>query len=247
MAGFLGCLSPKDMKRRVIDSSEETVTEHAIQTTGLRLLAPPVVLIVVRGMILAHTFPVAVTAVPVAINQDMKALVFRPGIDVFFMVRLFEGIGTALLTAIVEEAAHGTRAIRMDQWRSVTVPLPPEREQRAITAFVDRETARIDALVAKKERLIELLQEKRIALITRAVTKGLKRGESKSLEFKSTLRWSLKDDRQDDKGVTHSVLKTIAAFLNTEGGDLLIGVADDGSVVGIEADRLESEDKFMRH
>ncbi len=52
-------------------------------------------------------------------------------------------------------------------------PLPPYPEQRAIAAFLDRETARIDALVAKKERLIELLQEKRTALITRAVTKGL--------------------------------------------------------------------------
>ncbi len=51
----------------------------------------------------------------------------------------------------------------------------------------------------------------------------------------------------DDKGVTHAVLKTIAAFLNTEGGDLLIGVADDGKIVGIETDQLESDDKFMRH
>ena len=75
----------------------------------------------------------------------------------------------------------------------------------------------------------------------------IKRGESKTLEFKSTLRWNLKEDRQDDKGVTHAVLKTIAAFLNTEGGDLLIGVADDGSIVGIERDQLESDDKFMRH
>jgi hypothetical protein len=72
-------------------------------------------------------------------------------------------------------------------------------------------------------------------------------GESKTLEFKSTLRWSLKEDRQDDKGVTHAALKTIAAFLNTEGGDLLLGVADDKSIVGIETDRLDSDDKFMRH
>jgi type I restriction enzyme R subunit len=75
----------------------------------------------------------------------------------------------------------------------------------------------------------------------------IKQGESKTLEFKSTLRWSLKENRQDDKGVTHAVLKTIAAFLNTEGGDLLIGVADDGSIVGVEPDDLESDDKFMRH
>jgi hypothetical protein len=75
----------------------------------------------------------------------------------------------------------------------------------------------------------------------------IKRGESKTLEFKSTLRWNLKEGRQDDKSVTHAVLKTIAAFLNTEGGDLLIGVADDGSIVGIESDRLQTDDKFMRH
>ena len=75
----------------------------------------------------------------------------------------------------------------------------------------------------------------------------IKQGESKTLEFKSTLRWSLKEDRQDDKAVTHAVLKTVAAFLNTEGGDLLIGVADDGTIVGIEKDQLESDDKFMRH
>ncbi len=52
--------------------------------------------------------------------------------------------------------------------------LPPRLdEQRAIAAFLDRETAKIDALASKKEQLIELLQEKRTALITRAVTKGL--------------------------------------------------------------------------
>ena len=53
------------------------------------------------------------------------------------------------------------------------MPLPPLPEQHAIAAFLDRETAKTDALVAKKERLIELLQEKRTALISRAVTKGL--------------------------------------------------------------------------
>ena len=51
--------------------------------------------------------------------------------------------------------------------------LPPLPEQRAIAAFLDRETARIDELVSRKERLIKLLQEKRTALVTRAVTQGL--------------------------------------------------------------------------
>ena len=81
----------------------------------------------------------------------------------------------------------------------------------------------------------------------RRVEDLLKLQESKTLEFKSSLRWSLKEDRKDDKHVTHAALKTIAAFLNTEGGDLLIGVADDGKVLGIEHDRLDNDDKFKLH
>ena len=59
------------------------------------------------------------------------------------------------------------------QLRHCRLPFPPPREQAAIVRFLDRETAKIDALVAKKERLIELLQERRAALIFRAVTRGL--------------------------------------------------------------------------
>jgi predicted HTH transcriptional regulator len=56
----------------------------------------------------------------------------------------------------------------------------------------------------------------------------------------------LKENRED-RAVTYAGIKTIAAFLNTEGGDLLIGVADDRSVLGIEKDGFENEDKFMLH
>ncbi|MCO6043333.1 restriction endonuclease subunit S [Aeoliella sp. ICT_H6.2] len=55
----------------------------------------------------------------------------------------------------------------------MVLPFPPLNEQRQIAAFLDRETAKIDELVAKKRRLIELLKEKRTALISQAVTKGL--------------------------------------------------------------------------
>ena len=75
----------------------------------------------------------------------------------------------------------------------------------------------------------------------------LKQQESQTLEFKSSLRWDLRTDRMNERVVTHAVLKTIAAFLNTEGGDLLIGVADDRTVIGIDSDRLESDDLYMRH
>jgi len=64
-------------------------------------------------------------------------------------------------------------AINASEIGSLPVPVPPLDQQRAVAAFLDRKAAAIDALVAKKERLIELLEEKRQALITQAVTKGL--------------------------------------------------------------------------
>ncbi len=75
----------------------------------------------------------------------------------------------------IDTLTYGAKMPRVspDEVACSAITLPPLPEQRAIAAFLDRETARIDALVAKKERLIELLQEKRTALITRAVTKGI--------------------------------------------------------------------------
>jgi len=60
-----------------------------------------------------------------------------------------------------------------DKFGSLRIAIPSLEEQRRIVSFLDRETAKIDALIEKKERLIDLLQEKRMALITQAVTKGL--------------------------------------------------------------------------
>ncbi len=68
----------------------------------------------------------------------------------------------------------GTRdRISRSMLGAIRMPSPPLDEQRAIAAFLDRETERIDALVAKKRQLIERLQEYRTALITRTVTRGL--------------------------------------------------------------------------
>lgn len=64
-------------------------------------------------------------------------------------------------------------AINAPEVGNIAATLPPLDEQKAIAAFLDRETARIDALIEKKRRQIELLQEKRSALISHAVTKGL--------------------------------------------------------------------------
>jgi len=72
-------------------------------------------------------------------------------------------------------AGRGTtvKHIYPDELREVVIAVPPVGEQQVIADYLDRETARLDALVAAKERVLGLLAEKRRALITRAVTRGL--------------------------------------------------------------------------
>ena len=74
---------------------------------------------------------------------------------------------------VAHSTGVGYPAINPTELSCLPVWLPPIDEQRAIAAFLDRETAQLDALIAKHERLIELLQEKRAALISHAVTQGL--------------------------------------------------------------------------
>jgi len=101
-------------------------------------------------------------------------IIFRPSgaIDAKFL-----GLATDCSQAAYQKSCMGRGITVMhiygDELKYLSIAIPPLPEQAAIADFLDRETAKIDALVEKKERLIELLQEKRTALITHAVTKGL--------------------------------------------------------------------------
>jgi hypothetical protein len=95
-----------------------------------------------------------------------------------------------------------------------TFPLVPEETKQAAL-----EEYRKFAPLAGDQEIIDLIN----------------RGESAKLEFKSTARWDLREDKKS-KVIEEIILKTVAAFLNTDGGTLLIGVADDGSIVGLQPD-----------
>jgi hypothetical protein len=88
-----------------------------------------------------------------------------------------------------------------------------------------------------------LLSEKNLE---ERILKEIKSGEKEKTEFKSTLRVNLYTG-DIDKKVEYSVLKTIVAFLNSDGGTLFVGINDGGEIIGIEKDRFENKDKFSLH
>ncbi|MCQ1537307.1 ATP-binding protein [Methanosarcina sp. KYL-1] len=101
--------------------------------------------------------------------------------------------------------------------------------------------------IAHIEEKLELIREAvKLANDSDYILELIRRGESKKLEFKSTLRMNLMSGKPD-WNVEHAVLKTIVAYLNTDGGILLVGVSNDGEVLGIENDGFPNEDKFLLH
>lgn len=111
-------------------------------------------------------------AEPAVCGGDVIVLRARETADPHFL-----GYATNSAPSVAQKAQMGRGITVMHIYPSslkrLILPLPPRTEQAIIAAFLDRETARIDALVEKKQRLLELLDEKRTALISRAVTKGL--------------------------------------------------------------------------
>lgn len=165
--GDIPWVSPKDMKSERLSSSIDTLTEDALNETTLRLYPPGKVLIVVRGMILAHTVPVAVNEVPVTVNQDMKVL--ETTMNPEYLAVLLRGI-QSLVLSIVEESAHGTKVLRTDLLKNMVLPVPPRVEQDEIVSEVARISSRIDRMVSTVTAAITKLHEYRAALVTNAVT-----------------------------------------------------------------------------
>ncbi len=170
--GSIPWVTPKDMKQQWITSTIDTLSEEALHASAVSMIEPGHVLMVFRSGILRHRIPAAINKIPLTVNQDLRAYDVRPRLVPEFFLRLTQGLNSELL---IEWSKQGATVESLDSElvRSTQLPVPPMSEQEAITAFLDHETARIDALVQEQQRLIELLKEKRQAVISHAVTKGL--------------------------------------------------------------------------
>ena len=149
-----------------IRSTKRRITDEGYDSCGARLVPEGSLVLSTRAPI-GH---LAIAGIPLCTNQGCRSLVFRH----LAIPRYFYFQFLAARPAIASLGQGSTFAeLASDALNEVQIVEPPLAEQSAIATFLDRETAKIDSLISKKEHLIELLQEKRAALIGRIVTKGL--------------------------------------------------------------------------
>ncbi|WP_329867118.1 restriction endonuclease subunit S [Stenotrophomonas hibiscicola] len=167
--GDIAWVTPADLSglsSLFLDSSKRTITATGLASCGSTLLPAGSLILSTRAPI--GSLAIALTSM--CTNQGCKGLVPNANASAVYFAFV-------LLTAKDELKSRGRGStfleISGDELSRFSVPTPPLAEQIKIARFLDHETARIDALIEEQQRLIELLKEKRQAVISHAVTKGL--------------------------------------------------------------------------
>jgi hypothetical protein len=131
---------------------------------------------------------------------------------------------------------------RMYRWHA----LPENWEHLDYGEFLEKRRELMAQIIS--EGYQTLIAEPEIAVVVEEFDLGrlVIMGESEAVEFKATLRTNLHTGTRDPR-MELAVLKTLDGFLNTNGGTLIIGVSDDGTPIGVEADGFTNEDKMSLH
>lgn len=150
--GDVPWVTPKDMKRWRIRDSQVRLTAAGVAASPAKILPAGSVLVVVRSGVLKHSLPVGIADVPVSVNQDLKALVARPGVEARYLAHLVKASDRVVLSWVRATTADN---FPVEKLKELAIPLPPIEEQRRIADILDR----ADALRAKRREALALLDD----------------------------------------------------------------------------------------
>jgi type I restriction enzyme S subunit len=154
--GDIPWVSPKDMKQDIIFDSIDHISQKAIEETNIKYVEPGAILIVVRGMILAHTIPIALAATRLTINQDMKALYpNRNDIDSTYLHAALKASSRKILSQ-VGTAGHGTRKFDTDELLNLPILIPSQEQLKKFQIAVTECRVSLAGVSKTKEKLEKL-------------------------------------------------------------------------------------------
>ncbi len=166
--GGIPWVTTSELRETVIFDTAAKVTDAALRDyPTLRLHPEGSLLFAMYGATIGR---LGVLGIPATVNQACAALIDPIHLETWFT---FYWLQMRRPILIVLSAGGGQPNLSQDDLRQIRIPAPSLDEQIAIADFLDRETGKIDTLVAKNRTLIERLKEKRSALISRTVTRGL--------------------------------------------------------------------------
>ncbi len=181
--GTFPWVSAKDLKRHTIDGAELCLTEAGRKAANTAPIGA--VLVLVRGMTLLKDVPIGYASVPLAFNQDIKALIAKGHVDPKFLAYLLVSLKRPLMS-LVNTANHGTGRLDTNLLKSFPVLLPPIEEQRRIASRLetwDRSIETVEALIANARAQKQALMQQ---LLPQGTTPPKKRLPGFSGEWRET-------------------------------------------------------------
>jgi type I restriction enzyme, S subunit len=166
--GSIPWVNTSELRENIITHTERSVTNEAVREfSALRVYPKNSILLAMYGATIGR---VAVLGVNATVNQAVCVMADPERFSVSYV---FYGLqaSRSILDSIA--TGGGQPNLNAEKVKDHTLPCPPIEEQSAIADYLDRETTHIDTLIAEKERLLALLEAKRTALISRAVTSGI--------------------------------------------------------------------------
>ena len=158
--GEIPWVSPKDMKQDILYDSADHISPFAAEYANLKYISPGAVLVVVRGMILAHTVPLALAGSRLTINQDMKALEPKStDIDSIYLYAALR-VSDRMILSKVRTAAHGTRKIDTEELLQLPILIPSRHDSDRFCRMMAQYNGTISRTVNTRgmiERLFENL------------------------------------------------------------------------------------------
>ncbi|WP_420901418.1 restriction endonuclease subunit S [Escherichia coli] len=156
--GSIPWISPKDMGRTLVDSSEDYITEEAVLQSSTKLIPANSIAIVVRSSILDKVLPSALIKVPATLNQDMKAVIPHENILVKYIYHMIGSRGSDILRA-AKKTGGSVASIDSKKLFSFKIPVPNINEQQRIVEILDKFDTLTNSTTEGLPREIELRQK----------------------------------------------------------------------------------------
>jgi type I restriction enzyme S subunit len=162
-------ISPKDMKKPLLKTSEDMISQTAVDEAGMTLFPKDSVLMVTRSGILQHTFPVALTGTQITVNQDIKVLRPTKGILPKLSYYMLKSYGSQILSECCK-AGTTVQSVDTEKLETFSFPLPPLAEQTRITKKLDGLLAQVEPLQARIDGIPSLLKRFRQSVLVAAIS-----------------------------------------------------------------------------
>lgn len=156
--GSIPWISPKDMGRPIVDTSEDYITEEAVQQSSTKLVPANSIAIVVRSSILDKVMPSALIPVPATFNQDMKVVIPHCNISPNYIAHIMRSRGGDILRA-AKKSGGSVASIDSKKLFSFRIPVPHLNEQKRIVNILDKFDTLANSITEGLPREIELRQK----------------------------------------------------------------------------------------